>query len=170
MAGFIAPLAGPLFMARYGVRSTFYVSSAVTVGIMAIGATVPETLTPENRKPFTLARSNPLGNVAVLLNNGKGLRGLSISTILWFAVNSIWSSQFLYRVGVLQWTPTNDSHFTSGFNLAGVGAQRAIVGHVSLFFLSSFSRCFRSVLPRFSCRYSRLSSGSAIAPALVSAR
>lgn len=42
-------------------------------------------------------------------------------------MNSIWSSQFSYRVGVLQWTPTNDSHFTSGFNLAGVGAQRAIV-------------------------------------------
>ena len=41
---------------------------------MAVCLSLPETLKPEQRKAFTVARANPFANVLLLLRSGAGLR------------------------------------------------------------------------------------------------
>ena len=127
VAGILGPLIGPIIQLRYGYRAVFYISAAVTAVIMAVQSTIPETLTPEARKPFSLKSANPIGNFSVLISNGRGLRGLSFSTILWFCCQSIWSTQAAFRFGVLGWTPTNDSHVAGLQSGVGVAAQGLLV-------------------------------------------
>ena len=45
--------------------------------------TIPETLSPDKRIPFSWSRSNVFGNVLALLTNGPGLRGLTFSSVVW---------------------------------------------------------------------------------------
>ena len=80
LAGFLGPIVGIWreHASGGGERLVFYVAGAITVAMMAIGLTIPETLAPEKRKPFEIRSSNPLGNMLILFRNGRGLRGLGI--------------------------------------------------------------------------------------------
>ena len=48
--------------------------------------TGPETLKKEKRRPFSLAKANPLSSIKLLMVNGAGLRRLSLSAMFFFAV------------------------------------------------------------------------------------
>ena len=97
LAGFLGPIVGIwLEHASWGgERLVFYLAGAITVAMMAIGLTIPETLAPEKRKPFEIRSSNPLGNMLILFRNGRGLRGLGITTGLWMLVNTTCALPFL---------------------------------------------------------------------------
>ena len=52
-------------------------SAVVGASQIIIALRMPETLPPERRKPFRLKQANPLSNVMLLLQHGRGLRGLT---------------------------------------------------------------------------------------------
>jgi len=126
-AAFLANIAGPLMLVRYGVQTVFYASSVLVVILSAVSATMPETLAKKDRKPFRMARSNVLGNIYQLLTNGPGLRKLTLSSTVWFFCNSTNATRNSYAMGVLEWSPTNLSHFSSIFSLSGAASQKFII-------------------------------------------
>jgi hypothetical protein len=126
-AGFCGPMLSYAVARVFGLASTEHLSSLLTLASMGVLLTVPETLAKANRKPFRLATSNPLSNVWLLLSNGPGLRRLALSTSLWFWVQEIWSTQSAFRMGVLRWTPVEQSVFDSGYNGLGTIVQGPVV-------------------------------------------
>lgn len=80
------PLTGP------GSRLAHYISCGAVVLTALAMLSCKETLAPERRKPFKLNTANPLSNIMLLLRNGPGLRGLTMSTALFFCTNAIWST------------------------------------------------------------------------------
>ena len=60
--------------------------------------TGPETLKKEKRRPFSLAKANPLSSIKLLMVNGAGLRRLSLSAMFFFAViPGTWNFRTGYR-------------------------------------------------------------------------
>jgi MFS transporter, DHA1 family, tetracycline resistance protein len=66
-AGFvIGPAIGGL-LGHYGARAPFFVAGGMALANLAAGYFVlPETLAPEARRPFSLARANPFGTLLQL--------------------------------------------------------------------------------------------------------
>ena len=101
--GLIGPLIGAA-LAQANESWGFYASFAACILQFGCALMCEETLPKEQRKPFTgwaalLRRSNPLANIRLLFRSGTGLRALSISSICWNAVGTIWSSMDSYRLG-----------------------------------------------------------------------
>jgi len=101
--GLIGPLIGAA-LAQANESWGFYASFAACILQFGCALMCEETLPKEQRKPFTgwvalLRRSNPLTNIGLLFRSGAGLRALSISSICWNAVGTIWSSMDSYRLG-----------------------------------------------------------------------
>lgn len=61
--GFIVgPALGGMLAGAFGMKTPLYVASAVAAGGFVFGLVmIPETLKPENRRPFKLLRANPVG-------------------------------------------------------------------------------------------------------------
>jgi hypothetical protein len=76
-------------------------------------------------------RVNPFANAVLLFTRGPGLRRLATSTLLWFVCNQVWATQTAFRMGVLGWTPTQISYFTSGYDGVGVLSQALVVNRLS---------------------------------------
>jgi DHA1 family tetracycline resistance protein-like MFS transporter len=121
--GFIlGPAIGGL-MGELGTRAPFYAAAAFAVLNFAYGWFVlPESLAPENRRPFDWRRANPLGAVRQL-GRLPGLRPLLLVYFLYqvaFAVYpSVWSYFGQERFG---WTPA-----IIGLSLALFGGTMALV-------------------------------------------
>ena len=101
--GLVGPLIGAA-LAQANESWGFYASFAACILQFGCALMCEETLPKEQRKPFTgwaalLRRSNPLTNIRLLFRSGAGLRALSISSICWNAVGTIWSSMDSYRLG-----------------------------------------------------------------------
>ena len=99
-------------------------SAAVAASQIVVALRMPETLPEERRKPFSLKQANPLSNVMLLMRNGRGLRGLACAGTCFFASQSTWSIQAMYRLGPLNWTPGENSYFHAVEDLA-VSASNA---------------------------------------------
>eukprot|EP01051_Picozoa_sp_SAG22_P002144 SAG22_NODE_94_length_20824_cov_230.693718_5_plen_262_part_00 len=67
---FLGAIIGPAVQTRWGPRAVFYTCCGLTATSMAIMATMPETLPVDKRKPFSLARANPFGNVWCVQTRG----------------------------------------------------------------------------------------------------
>ena len=120
--GFIlGPLIGGL-LAGFDTRAPFWVAAGLALANLAFGALIlPESLPRASRRPFSLARANPLG---ALLQVGKLphlRRPLAVFLILAVAMNvypSIWAfygaAQFGWSTGMI------------GFSLAVYGVSFAL--------------------------------------------
>ena len=76
----IGPAIGGL-LGTFGPRVPFFVAAGVAALNVVYGYLVlPETLPPEKRRTFSLARSNPIGSLLVMLATTVGLPFLVIST------------------------------------------------------------------------------------------
>jgi DHA1 family tetracycline resistance protein-like MFS transporter len=121
--GFVlGPLIGGL-LAEYGTRAPFYAAAALAATNFAFGFFVlPETVTDEIRRPFSLARANPLG---AFRNLGRlpGLRPLLAMTffygIAFYVYPAIWAYFGQERFG---WGPG-----MVGVSLALYGISIAVV-------------------------------------------
>jgi DHA1 family tetracycline resistance protein-like MFS transporter len=97
IGGFLGPILGIFLNQRFadgGPRARIYHIAAFWLPalIMVAQAIVfvvarPESLPPENRKPFRYATANPLASGALLFKNGPGMAKLAISACLY----SVWS-------------------------------------------------------------------------------
>jgi MFS transporter, DHA1 family, tetracycline resistance protein len=118
----IGPLMGG-WLGSFGLRVPFYVSGVLTLVNWLYGLFVlPESLSQENRRAFSWARSNPLGALLALRRHptALGLIGvLFIAGVAHQVFPSIWVLYTTYRYS---WTMQQ-----TGMSLAAVGLMAAIV-------------------------------------------
>ena len=108
---------------EFGPRMPFYAAAVLSFANFAFGLFVmPESLKPENRRPFSLARANPLGVTFQMLKYPAVawlLAATFIYSVSHYVYPSVWS---YYTKEKFDWTP-----FEIGMSLAAVGVGFAIV-------------------------------------------
>ncbi len=121
--GFILGPAMGGFLGQYGPRVPFFVAAGLSMLNFIYGLFIlPESLTPENRRPFNWRRANPIGS---LMNLGRYpvILGLVASLVLiyiaGFAVQGTWT---FYTMEKFKWDEK-----TVGLSLAAIGLSFAIV-------------------------------------------
>lgn len=117
---------GPMFgglLAHYGLRVPFFVAAGFTLLNTVYGYFVlPESLSRENRRPFSWNRSNPLGSF-VQLKKYPAVAGLIGSLVLvYIAAHAPQSTWTYINIERFNWSET-----TLGLSLAVVGAMTMIV-------------------------------------------
>ena len=121
--GFVVGPALGGFLGAYGVRVPFLVAGGLAAINLIYGAImVPETLRPENRRPFRWAGANPLGNIAIVFHDKDYLRLVVAWCCTWFALGALQSSFVLANDLRLGWGTQEN-----GLALATVGVGSAIV-------------------------------------------
>ena len=120
--GFVAgPALGGLLV-QYGERAPFWLALALSVGNLVYGLfTFPETLRPELRRPFTLARANPFGawKTAGL---AQGMRRIALVLLLWQLASLVYPLTWsFWAIAALGW-----SDQMIGLSLAAVGIVIAL--------------------------------------------
>lgn len=115
--GFVlGPVIGGL-LATIDIRAPFYAAAAMAVANLVLGALVlPETVTPENRRPVSLARANPLGALLAVTRLRHLRAPLATFLILSVAMN----------VYPAVWAYFGQARF--GWGTAMIGASLAIYG------------------------------------------
>ena len=121
--GFILGPAMGGYLGQYGPRVPFFVAAGLTMINVLYGFFIlPESLAPENRRPFDWRRANPVGS---LMNLGRYpvILGLVASLVLIytasFAVQGTWT---FYTMEKFKWDER-----TVGWSLATIGLSFAIV-------------------------------------------
>jgi DHA1 family tetracycline resistance protein-like MFS transporter len=121
--GFILGPAMGGYLGQYGPRVPFFVAAGLTMVNFLYGLFIlPESLAPENRRPFDWRRANPVGS---LKNLGRYpvILGLVASLVLiyiaGFAVQGTWT---FYTMEKFKWDEK-----TVGWSLAAIGLAFAIV-------------------------------------------
>jgi MFS transporter, DHA1 family, tetracycline resistance protein len=121
--GFIVGPALGGFLGEYGTRLPFFAAAALSAANLAYGWLVlPETLPSDKRRPFTLARANPLGALVAFRNQPAILALAAVLLLHFLATNvypAVWAYYTIYRYG---WTS-----FEVGLSLAAYGVVTAIV-------------------------------------------
>ena len=115
--GFVlGPAIGGL-LGEYGERAPFYAASALAGLNFAYGLIVfPETLKPENRRKFSLARANPLGALRVM-RAAPGMTGVAVVLLLWQIASLVYPMTWsFYTIAQFGWSPR-----LIGLSLAAVG-------------------------------------------------
>ena len=121
--GFILGPAMGGYLGQFGARVPFFVAAGLSMVNFLYGYFIlPESLAPENRRPFDWRRANPVGS---LMNLGRYpvILGLVASLVLiyiaGFAVQGTWT---YYTMEKFKWDQT-----TVGWSLATIGLAFAIV-------------------------------------------
>ncbi|MFD2571350.1 TCR/Tet family MFS transporter [Spirosoma soli] len=121
--GFILGPAMGGFLGQYGPRVPFFVAAGLTMINFFYGLFIlPESLAPENRRPFDWRRANPIGSL-MRLGKYPVILGLVASLVLiyiaGFAVQGTWT---FYTMEKFKWDEK-----TVGLSLATIGLSFAIV-------------------------------------------
>ncbi|PZF77013.1 MFS transporter [Aestuariivirga litoralis] len=118
----IGPAIGGL-LGSFGPRVPFFVAAGLAILNFAYGWFVlPETLAPENRRPFSLARSNPIGALKVFAQY-RGVVPLSAVMFLYFLSTAVYPAIWAFwGIAAFGWTEA-----TVGLTLAAFGLLAAIV-------------------------------------------
>ena len=116
-AGFIAgPIIGGL-VAGIDPRAPFWVAAALGATNLLFGFfVVPESLRPELRRPFSLARANPLSSFAAM-RKLPGLKRLMLVTFLFALASNVWAAIWSYY-----------GHEAFGWNAKWIGISLAVFG------------------------------------------
>ena len=78
-----------------------WIPMAAMLATSVLWATGPETLLPERKKPFQLAKANPIAGATILFTHGMGLRRLAIAASLFNVSTQAMSGPMLTDPGVL---------------------------------------------------------------------
>ena len=119
--GFVlGPAIGGL-LSDFGERAPFYVAAAAASLNFLYGLIVfPETLKPENRRTFSLARANPLGALRVM-RAAPGMAGVVVVLILWQIASLVYPMTWsFYGIAQFGWSTR-----MIGLSLAAVGVTIA---------------------------------------------
>jgi MFS transporter, DHA1 family, tetracycline resistance protein len=120
--GFVlGPAIGGL-LGEYGERAPFYAASALAGLNFVYGLVIfPETLKPENRRTFSLARANPLGALRIM-RAVPGMTGVAVVLILWQIASLVYPMTWsFYAIAQFGWSPR-----LIGLSLAAVGITIAL--------------------------------------------
>ncbi len=121
--GFILGPAFGGFLGQYGPRVPFFVAAGLTMVNWLYGFFIlPESLAPENRRPFDWKRANPVGSL-LRLRKYPVIMGLVASLVLLylaqFAIQGTWT---FYTMEKFKWNEK-----TVGLSLGAIGLSFAIV-------------------------------------------
>ena len=118
----IGPAIGGL-LGSFGPRVPFFVAAGLSILNFVYGLLVlPETLAPENRRPFSLARSNPIGALRVFAKY-HGVVPLSAVMFTYFLATSVYPAIWAFwGIAAFGWTEA-----TIGLTLAAFGLITAVV-------------------------------------------
>lgn len=118
----IGPAIGGL-LGEFGPRVPFLVAAGLAILNFAYGWFVlPETLAPENRRPFSLARSNPIGALKVFAQY-RGVVPLSAVMFFYFLATAVYPAIWAFwGIAAFGW-----SEATVGLTLAAFGLITALV-------------------------------------------
>ena len=118
----IGPAIGGL-LGTFGPRVPFFVAAGLAMLNFIYGWFVlPETLAPENRRPFSFARSNPIGALKVFARY-RGVVPLSAVMLLYFLATAVYPAIWAFwGIAAFGW-----SEATIGLTLAAFGLIAAIV-------------------------------------------
>ena len=118
----IGPAIGGL-LGEFGPRVPFFVAAGLSIVNFIFGWFVlPETLPPEKRRPFTLARANPIGALKVF-RHYPGVVPLSAVMFLYFLATAVYPALWAFwGIAAFGW-----SEATIGLTLAAFGLISAIV-------------------------------------------
>ncbi len=121
--GFICgPVLGG-FLGEINIRLPFWVAAGCSALNCLWGAFVlPESLKPENRRPFSWARANPIGALAALKRFPAVLGLVESFFLLMLAQNMMFSLWALYTGHRYDWTPRD-----VGLSLAFAGVTMGLV-------------------------------------------
>jgi DHA1 family tetracycline resistance protein-like MFS transporter len=127
----IGPVIGGL-LGEFGPRIPFVVAAALALINTLYGFFVlPESLSKENRRPFTWKRANPLGSL-MQLKKYPAIGGLIGSLVLvYIAAHSVQSTWTYINIEKLNW-----SEATIGYSLGMIGLLVAIVQGVLIRFIN----------------------------------
>ena len=121
--GFVAgPIIGGL-VAGIDPRAPFWVAAVLAAANLAFGFLVlPESLAPENRRPFSFARANPLASFAAI-KRLPGLNRLLLVSFIYALTFNVWPAIWsYYGKAAFGWNAS-----WIGFSLAVFGVFSAIV-------------------------------------------
>lgn len=118
----IGPVIGGL-LGSFGSRVPFIASAILTLLNWLYGYFIlPESLAPENRKPFSWKRANPVGSL-LLLKKYKSVMGLIAGLFLiYLAAHAVQSNWGFYTIKKFNWNEKN-----IGISLGVVGVMVAFV-------------------------------------------
>ena len=118
----IGPAIGGL-LGEFGARVPFFVAAGLSILNFVYGWFVlPETLAPENRRGFSLARSNPVGALKVFAQY-RGVVPLSAIMFLYFFATAVYPAIWAFwGIAAFGWTEA-----TVGLTLAAFGLVTAVV-------------------------------------------
>ena len=126
----IGPVIGGL-LGTFGPRMPFYVAAGLALANALYGFfIIPETLKPENRRPFSWARANTLGAFAHLRSVPSAL---VLAAILFFhqmahfVLPSVWS---FYVIEKFQWTTAEVGYSLGAAGIFMVIVQGGLIGKV----------------------------------------
>lgn len=121
--GFIAGPALGGVLGNVGLQTPFLVAAGLTLLNWLYGFFIlPESLKPENRRPFSWSRANPIGSLAALAKYPVVLSlsaSIVLSNLAQLGLQSVW---VLYTDYKFNWTPAD-----VGISLAVVGLTAAIM-------------------------------------------
>ena len=115
--GFVAgPIIGGL-VAGIDPRAPFWVAAGLAAANLVFGALVlPESLAPENRRPFSLARANPLASFAAI-KRLPGLNRLLLVSFIYALTFNVWPAIWSYY-----------GKAAFGWNASWIGLSLAVFG------------------------------------------
>ncbi|MFN8442194.1 MAG: TCR/Tet family MFS transporter [Caldilineaceae bacterium] len=140
--GFIlGPALGGL-LGGYGLRVPFFVVAGITLINWIYGfLVVPESLAPENRRPFDWRRANPVGSLWNLTRYPIVLALAGTLLLAGLAQNALQSTWVLY------------TEYRFGWDTQGVGLSLAVVGISAMIVQGGF---IRTIIPKLGERRSLL--------------
>ena len=127
--GFIAgPVIGGL-VAGIDPRAPFWVAAALSALNLLFGLlVVPESLPADRRRPFTLARANPLASFAAI-RNLPGLRRLLLVGFIFALTSNVWPTVWsYYGHAAFGWNAQWVGLSLAGFGLGSFVVQAFLVG------------------------------------------
>ena len=127
----IGPALGGIIGEEFGSRAPFFAASILAgLNLIACWFLLPETLSADKRRPFSLRRANPIGNL-IQLGKYPAMLPILVTIFLFqisqFSLQTTWSWISIEKFG---WSPKD-----IGYSLMAVGLSAAIVQGVLMRFI-----------------------------------
>jgi DHA1 family tetracycline resistance protein-like MFS transporter len=119
----IGPALGGI-VAQWGERLPFLLAAGLALANVAYGYFVlPESLAPENRRPFSWRRANPVGALLRFRASAPMVLMLGLTVLVWtIGYQSLYATWNYYTIERFGWTPGE-----VGWSLAAIGVVGALV-------------------------------------------
>lgn len=123
----IGPVIGG-FLGEYGPRMPFFAAAVLCFANMLFGYFVlKESLTPENRRPFTLRRANPLGTLLQLRRFPVVMGIISVLFLYNLGHHVLPSTWSFFTIEMFQWSPKEIGYSLGFIGICMVAVQGFLI-------------------------------------------